>query len=45
MKFRSCMTLFGEVAPTEPVFAEALAAFYEGKRDHETLRLLGLGSS
>jgi len=41
MKFRSCLTLFAEVAPTEPVFAMALATFYEGSPDHETLRLLG----
>ena len=41
MKFRSCLTLFGEVAPTEAIFAMALAAFYQGKPDAETLRLLG----
>jgi uncharacterized protein (DUF1810 family) len=41
MKFRSCLTLFAEVAPEEPAFAQALAAFYQGIPDHETLRLLG----
>jgi uncharacterized protein (DUF1810 family) len=41
MKFRSCVTLFADVAPTEPVFARALSAFYEGEPDSETLRLLG----
>lgn len=41
MKFRSCLTLFAEVAPDEPCFARALNAFYEGKRDVATLRLLG----
>jgi uncharacterized protein (DUF1810 family) len=40
MKFRSCLTLFAEVAPNEPSFRAALAAFYEGKPDTETLRLL-----
>ena len=43
-KFKSCLTLFAEVAPSEPIFARALAAFYQGRRDTETLRLLGLES-
>jgi uncharacterized protein (DUF1810 family) len=42
MKFRSCLTLFAEVAPSEPAFAAALAAFYGGQGDAETLRLLAL---
>jgi uncharacterized protein (DUF1810 family) len=41
MKFRSCLTLFAEVAPEQPVFARALAAFYQGKPDNQTLLLLG----
>ncbi len=41
MKFRSCLTLFAEVAPTEPAFFAALEAFYQGRPDNETLRLLG----
>jgi uncharacterized protein (DUF1810 family) len=41
MKFRSCLTLFAEVAPSERTFAEALDVFYQGKRDAETLRILG----
>jgi len=41
MKFRSCLTLFAEASPTEPVFALALATFYQGQPDNETLRLLG----
>lgn len=45
MKFRSCLTLFREVAPAEPVFERALAAFYEGRPDRETLRLLGAAAS
>lgn len=40
MKFRSCLTLFAEVAPEEPVFARALAVFYQGRPDPQTLRLL-----
>lgn len=41
MKFRSCLTLFAAVAPDEPVFAQALVAFYGGRQDEATLRLLG----
>ena len=40
MKFRSCLTLFAAVAPDEPLFAQALAAFYDGQPDEATLRLL-----
>ena len=40
MKFRSCMTLFSLADPAEPVFAEALGRFFEGKRDPATLELL-----
>jgi uncharacterized protein (DUF1810 family) len=40
MKFRSFLTLFAEVAPTEPCFAAALASFYQGRLDDDTLRLL-----
>lgn len=40
VKFRSCLTLFIEVAPLEPVFASALKTFYGGSPDEETLRLL-----
>lgn len=40
MKFRSCLTLFAAVAPDEPCFEKALAVFYGGKPDAETLRLL-----
>ena len=39
LKFRSSMTLFGEVRPDGP-FRDALAAFYEGTKDEATLRLL-----
>lgn len=40
LKFRSCLTLFAEVAPDEPCFRRALAVFYDGEPDHETLRLM-----
>jgi uncharacterized protein (DUF1810 family) len=42
LKFHSSMTLFALAAPDESLFAEALAAFFGGRRDPETLRLLGL---
>jgi uncharacterized protein (DUF1810 family) len=45
MKFRSCLTLFHAVAPSEACFANALQVFYEGKPDVETLRLLGSGAA
>jgi uncharacterized protein (DUF1810 family) len=40
LKFKSCMTLFAQVAPTEPVFKEALARFFGGQPDETTLKLL-----
>ena len=43
LKFRSCLTLFAEVAPDEPCFRAALAAFYDGRPDDATLQLLGSG--
>lgn len=39
LKFRSCMTLFAEVAPDEPLFAQALRRFFDGA-DARTLQLL-----
>jgi uncharacterized protein (DUF1810 family) len=41
VKFRSSMTLFEAVAVRPDPFAAALDAFYDGRRDPETLRLLG----
>lgn len=38
VKFRSSMTLFDLIAPDD-IFAEALDAFYEGKRDKRTIEL------
>jgi uncharacterized protein (DUF1810 family) len=40
LKFRSCMTLFAQVAPDEKVFRLALQRFYAGQPDENTLRLL-----
>lgn len=39
LKLRSCLTLFAAAAPGEPLFAEALAAFFDGP-DARTLALL-----
>ena len=40
LKFRSCMTLFAEVAPGEGIFAAALEKYFGGKGDAVTKRLL-----
>ncbi len=40
MKFRSSMTLFAQAAPDNPVFAKALAKYFDGEADVETLRRL-----
>ena len=40
LKFRSCMTLFGAVAPDEPVFEQALQKYFDGAPDVQTLVLL-----
>ncbi len=39
-KFRSCCTLFAEVAGTEEVFAEALNKYFAGRPDPATLAIL-----
>lgn len=39
MKLRSCLTLFAAAAPGDPLFARALAAFYDGP-DPATLALI-----
>lgn len=43
LKFRSCLTLFREVAPHEPLFQAALDAFYGGEPDARTLAILAEG--
>jgi len=40
MKFRSSMTLFSRVAPENPIFAEALGKYFQGKPDPLTLERL-----
>ena len=40
LKFRSCMTLFAQVAPDEPVFERALARYFGAEPDPRTLELL-----
>ena len=40
LKFVSCMTLFGAVAPEEPAFAQAIARLAGGRADARTLGLL-----
>jgi uncharacterized protein (DUF1810 family) len=40
LKFKSCMTLFAQVVPEEPVFKQALARFFGGRLDESTLKLL-----
>jgi uncharacterized protein (DUF1810 family) len=40
LKFCSCMTLFEQVAPGEPVWSLALDRWYGGQRDAQTLTLL-----
>ena len=40
LKFRSSMTLFEQVAPTEPRFVQALEKYFDGEHDSKTLALL-----
>ena len=40
IKLCSCMTLFAEADPNEPVFRKVLDKFYGGRRDEHTLNLL-----
>lgn len=41
LKLRSCMTLFEQAAPEQPVFARVLEKYYSGHRDGRTLSLMG----
>lgn len=41
LKFRSCLTLFREAVPAEPLFQAALDCYYGGQPDPLTLSLLG----
>lgn len=40
LKLRSCMTLFREADPTQPVFQAVLDKFYGGEPCHRTLAML-----
>ena len=40
LKFCSCMTLFAQAGPGEPMFSQALHRFYPGHPDKRTLDLL-----
>ncbi len=40
LKLKSSMTLFSEVAPDIPVFAQVLQKFFSGEKDPRTLKLL-----
>ncbi|RYG57610.1 MAG: DUF1810 family protein [Alphaproteobacteria bacterium] len=40
LKFRSSMTLFSRAAPELSLFTQALAAFYDGAEDPETIQRL-----
>ena len=42
LKLCSCMTLFELAAPEEKVFSQVLEKFYHGRRDANTLRILGM---
>jgi uncharacterized protein (DUF1810 family) len=42
MKLRSCATLFALVSPAGSVFHRLLAKYFQGHRDVQTLRLLGI---
>ncbi|MEE7450610.1 calpastatin [Methylobacterium radiotolerans] len=43
LKFRSSMTLFARAAPGEPLFADALARYFDGAPDPRTLAKLAAG--
>jgi uncharacterized protein (DUF1810 family) len=40
VKLRSCLTLFEEAVPEEPLFSDALDDLYYGERDQQTLKIL-----
>jgi uncharacterized protein (DUF1810 family) len=40
LKFRSCLTLFAQAAPQEPLFRDLLEKYFGGKADAATLELL-----
>lgn len=42
LKLRSSMTLFDAVPAAHPIFGQVLDKFYGGKRDKQTLQILGI---
>ena len=42
MKVRSCMTLFSEVLPDNPLFKKVLKKYFSGVKDIQTIKILGL---
>ena len=42
-KFRSCLTLFAQVAGSEPLFGDALKQYFAGESDATTVALLAGG--
>ena len=40
MKLKSCMTLFEQAKPEQPIFGRILDEFFMGKRDQKTIELL-----
>ena len=42
LKLHSSMTLFSELPDTDPVFEQVLEAFFGGRRDNGTLKMLAL---
>jgi uncharacterized protein (DUF1810 family) len=42
VKLKSCATLFACVSPADSVFDRVLNKYFQGERDGETLRLLGI---
>lgn len=42
LKLKSCMTLFAEIPESHPVFDKVLKKFFNGLKDHITLKILNL---
>ena len=40
LKLKSCMTLFGEIAPEIEVFKKVLDKYFEGEKDIKTIEIL-----
>ena len=40
MKLKSCMTLFEQADPEQPIFGRILDEFFMGERDQKTIELL-----